>query len=120
LLQYVHQYEASRMRGRQLFICCFYAAPETDSALFPAICDSERFRDWKWWHTGETWGAAQQLISLLFIVSDGDSSCNLRHRTFMAFWEKVYEKFGLNRALSEIQDFWRSLYSWKTTFDSCT
>jgi hypothetical protein len=45
----------------------------------------------------------QSLIPRRFIASDGDSSYYQRHKTFMDFWEPIYQGFGLDRTLAELK-----------------
>jgi hypothetical protein len=45
------------------------------------------------------------LIPHQFITSDGDSSYHQRHKTFMEFWEPIYQGFGLGRTLVELKQY---------------
>jgi hypothetical protein len=47
----------------------------------------------------------QSLIPRRFIASDGDSSYYQRHKTFMAFWEPIYQGFGLDRTLAGLKQY---------------
>jgi hypothetical protein len=43
------------------------------------------------------------LIPRRFIASDGDSSYHQHHKTFMDFWEPIYQGFGLDRILAKLK-----------------
>jgi hypothetical protein len=47
----------------------------------------------------------QSLIRHRFIASDGDSSYDQRHKTFIDFWEPIYQGFGLDRTLAELRQY---------------
>jgi hypothetical protein len=47
----------------------------------------------------------QSLIPRRFIASDGDSSYYQHHKTFMDFWEPIYQGFGLDRTLAELKQY---------------
>jgi hypothetical protein len=48
---------------------------------------------------------AQPLLQRVFLGSDGDASYNERHHSFMAFWEPLYNRFGLERTLDELKRY---------------
>jgi hypothetical protein len=47
----------------------------------------------------------QSLIPRRFIASDGDSSYYERRRSFLDFWEPIYQRFGLNRTLEHLRRY---------------
>jgi hypothetical protein len=47
----------------------------------------------------------QSLIPRGFITSDGESSYYQRHKTFMDFWEPIYQGFGLDRILAGLKQY---------------
>jgi hypothetical protein len=73
--------------------CCLLFVIESESGV-----ENERIQT----KIDEILARIHSLIPRRFIASDGDSSYDERHISFMDFWEPIYRRFGLNRTLEKL------------------